>query len=118
MDPAINQLQTVRAAALNHLQAVKESSAAEQSRARGAIAAAEIRLEEATLVLSAAAHRLLAESRPVTVSGVAEVLAFAISREGADALPELTDDGRDFHRALVLVCVETLACRPQTEPSR
>ncbi|MGA0563656.1 hypothetical protein ACO2RV_14525 [Ancylobacter sp. VNQ12] len=108
MDPAIEQIEKVRLACSCHLAAVQRASAAEQTREPTEIQAAMEALDDASEALQREALKLLTEKRPRTAAGAAEVLSYVASQQGADALPDTTEDGRDFPRAVMAVCAEAI----------
>lgn len=112
MDPAIEQIGKVRLASSRHLAAVKRASAAEQARVPAEMQAAMEALDDASEALQQEALKLLTEMRPHTAAGAAEVLAYVASQQGADALPDTTDDGRDFPRAVMAVCAAAIRGEP------
>lgn len=108
MDPALAQLDVVRAASIRHVAAVRHASAAEQGGDGTTREAALTALDDASDVLETEALKLLSSGRPTTAAGKAELLMYASSREGADALPDLTEDGKNFTRALMSVCAAAI----------
>jgi len=115
------QVEKVRLASCRHLAAVKRASAAEQVRFPTEIAAAADALDDASEALEQEALKLLAEKRPIMIAGAAEVLAYVASQRGVDALPDTTEDGRDFPRAVMAVCAAAIRGglqRPANPPMR